>query len=301
MSQAPERRRIASASARAAASVLVALLAALSCGVAPIYQTSHVLVGAGDIASCNSRGDERTALLLDELDGTIFTAGDNAYPDGSARDFLDCYDPSWGRHKSRTRPAPGNHDYTNGPGAGYHAYFGQTAGMLGQGYYSYALGDWHVVALNSVLEGHAHSVQLDWLQQDLASNAGKCLLAYWHHPLFSSGGHSRQERVRGFWEVLYEHGADVIVNGHDHHYERFVPLSPAGDRDPDRGIRRFIAGTGGQSGGQRGGEPGDLSAALQYEVSGVLKFQLHVDGYDWEFVPVPGRGETDRGTGSCSP
>ncbi len=292
-------RELAAPAGRAFAPVLALLVAASSCGVTPMPQTTHVLVGAGDIASCNSRGDERTALLLDELEGTIFTAGDNAYPDGSARDFLDCYDPSWGRHKRRTRPAPGNHDYVDGPGAGYHAYFGESAGALGKGYYSYAVGDWHVVALNSVLEGSAHAVQLDWLRHDLTTNAGKCLFAYWHHPLFSSGNHSRQDRVRGFWEVLFEHGADVVVNGHDHHYERFLPLTPGGAHDPRRGIRQFIVGTGGQSSGRQPGEPGEHSAAAQFDASGVLKFVLYEGRYDWEFVPVPGRGEPDRGTGSC--
>ena len=279
--------------------LLIMPVAVSSGGFAPVRQASRVLVGAGDIASCNWRGDERTALLLDDVEGTVFTAGDNAYPDGSARDFLDCYEPSWGRHKNRTKPAPGNHDYSEGAGAGYHAYFGDSAGALGKGYYSYALGDWHVVALNSVLEGSRHAAQLDWLRQDLAANAGSCLFAYWHHPLFSSGSHSRQERVRGFWELLFEHGADGVVNGHDHHYERFVPLTPEGEPDPDHGIRQFIAGTGGQSSRRLIGEPGEYSVVAQFEVSGVLKFELHADSYEWEFLPVPGRGESDRGTGGC--
>jgi hypothetical protein len=142
-----------------------------------------VLVGAGDIADCGATQDEATAKLLDSIDGTVFTAGDNAYSSGTAAQFRDCYEPTWGRHKARTRPAPGNHDYYTSGAAAYYSYFGDNAGLAGRGYYSYDLGAWHIVSLNSEIDASATSVQAQWLRDDLAAHASTCTLAYWHKPI----------------------------------------------------------------------------------------------------------------------
>ena len=150
-----------------------------------------VFVGAGDIANCGHSNDEATAKLLDSIPGTVFTTGDNVYPDGTAAQFADCYAPTWGRHKDRTRPAPGNHDYHTAGAAGYFNYFGAAAGDPGKGYYSYNLGAWHIISLNSEVTS---SAQEQWLRADLAANNSRCTLAYWHHPRFSSGQHGNSTR-----------------------------------------------------------------------------------------------------------
>ncbi len=262
-------------------------------------EPAAVLVGAGDIASCQSRGDERTARLLDDIPGTVFTTGDHAYPSGSTLDFEECYAPSWGRHRARTRPAPGNHDYAGG-GADYHRYFGPAAGPPGRGYYSYELGGWHIVALNSILEGDAFEAEVEWLHADLRAHPSRCLLAYWHHPLFSSGVHSRKEQVRRFWQELAAAGAEVVLNGHDHNYERFAPQRPDGSVNRERGIREFVVGTGGGGERQHVGKRQTNTEVLEPAAEGVLLLRLYADRYEWEFVPVPGHGNPDQGSGACS-
>ncbi len=261
------------------------------------------LTGAGDIASCTSPGDEATARLLDSVPGTVFTTGDNAYPAGSARDFGDCYDPSWGRHRARTRPSPGNHDYQTAGAAGYFDYFGADAGQRGAGYYSYDHGDWHVVSLNSNCTAvggcQAGSAQERWLRADLAANARRCTLAYWHHPLFTSGaGHGPAPALRPLFQTLYDHGADVVVTGHNHQYERFAPQDPNGRLDATRGIRQFVAGMGGASHYGFGAiQPN--SEARNGDTYGVLSFTLRDGGYDWRFIPEAGRTYTDGGSDTC--
>ena len=257
-----------------------------------------VLVGAGDIAECTKNGDSLTANLLDGIPGTVFAGGDNAYPDGTSSDYTNCYNPTWGRHKARTRPVPGNHDY-NTPGAsGYFNYFGATAGPSGKGYYSYNLGDWHIVALNSNIAMNVGSPQEQWLRTDLASNTKRCTLAYWHHPLFSSGNEGPHIETQPLWQDLYDAGAEVVIVGHDHDYERFAPQTATGIADPAQGIREFVAGTGG------GGlfvvyPPVPNSEVLNNTTLGVLKLTLRSAGYDWQFVPIAGKTFTDTGSGSC--
>jgi acid phosphatase type 7 len=196
-----------------------------------------VLVGAGDIASCSSTGDEATAKLLDGISGTVFTTGDNVYDSGTATEFKNCYEPSWGRHKARTKPSVGNHEYLTAGASGYFGYFGAAAGDPNKGYYSYNLGEWHVISLNSMCENvggcGATTPMVSWLKQDLAANPKACTLAYFHHPLFSSGEHGTQ-KMRPTWDVLYAANADIIVSGHDHLYERFAPQSPSGVVDASR-------------------------------------------------------------------
>ncbi|MBI4477196.1 MAG: metallophosphoesterase, partial [Acidobacteria bacterium] len=206
----------------------------------------EVFVGAGDIAQCDAASRPHlTAALLDGIPGTVFTAGDNAYPDGSTRAFMTCYEPTWGRHKARTRPSPGNHDYDTPGAAPYFAYFGSNAGPPGLGYYSFTLGSWHIISLNSEISAFPGSAQMDWLRNDLAMNPTRCALAYFHTPVFSSGLHGDNPHMQAVWRVLYATGVDVIVNGHDHNYERFAPMDPDGERDLVSGIRQFVVGTGG--------------------------------------------------------
>jgi hypothetical protein len=268
-------------------------------GVVP----DQILVGAGDIASCRSSGDEATASLLDRIPGTVFTAGDNAYSDGSPSDFDDCYQSSWGRHRSRTRPAPGNHDYHTSGAKGYFDYFGPRAGDPGKGYYSYDLGGWHVVVINSncaeIGGCHTGSAQERWLRADLAASAKPCTVAYWHHPLFTSGRrHGPSIEMRPITQALYDHGAEIVVAGHNHNYERFAPQDPSGRLDEARGIRAFVAGTGGRS-HYSFGDIQPNSEVRNGDTYGVLKLTLKPDGYEWEFVPEAGKRFTDSGSGSC--
>lgn len=259
-----------------------------------------VLVGAGDIASCESEGDEATAALLDGTEGTIFTTGDNAYPGGTFEQFTNCYDPTWGRFKDRTFPSPGNHDYGTAGAEEYFRYFGTAAGSPGQGYYSYQLGTWHIIVLNSNLPVASGSEQEQWLRADLAAHPAACTLAYWHHPLFSSGSlHGGDRNMRPIWQALYEHGADVVLNGHEHNYERFEPQDPDGTPDPARGIRQFVIGTGGMY-HYSFGPPVANSAVRNSDTYGVLKLTLHAGSYTWEFIPVAGGTFTDTGTAACA-
>src|SRR6267378_2555120 len=208
----------------------------------PVASASDpVLVGAGDIASCDAlAGAEATARLIDKIPGTVFAAGDLAYPDGSAENFANCYGPTWGRFKDRTRPAPGNHEYNSAGASGYVRYFRDAAGDPSKEYYSYDLGQWHIIALNSeclqVGGCDAASPQGRWLQQDLKNRVAGCTLAYFHKPLFSSGlAHGNDLQMKFLWDMLYHAGADVVINGHDHDYERFAPQDPDGKPDPEHG------------------------------------------------------------------
>ena len=257
-----------------------------------------VLVGAGDIASCRYDDDEATAKLLDSIPGTVFTAGDNVYSNGAPDLFRDCYAPTWGRHRARTRPAPGNHDYDWPRGAGYYAYFGTAAGPAGRGYYSYDLGAWHIISLNSNISMVAGSPQERWLRQDLAQHRTRCTLAYWHAPRFSSGEHGNWRAPAPLWNALYAAHADVVINGHDHTYERFAPQSPAGVLDTVRGIREFVVGMGGADFYEFPVIRAN-SEVRHNKTHGVIKLTLREGGYDWEFVPVRGGEFRDSGSGTC--
>jgi hypothetical protein len=267
---------------------------------APPAELPGVLVGAGDIAACGSAGDEATADLLDDIPGTIFTVGDNAYPDGTAGDFSRCYTPSWGRHQDRTRPAPGNHDYHTPGAAAYFAFFGARAGDGERGYYSYELADWHIISLNSNIDMSPGSAQETWLRADLAGSGKHCTLAYWHHPRFSSGTeHGNSESTEPLWQALYDAGAEIVIAGHEHNYERFAPQTPAGEGDSAAGIREFVVGTGGASHYEDLGVPAPNSEVFNGSTWGVLKLTLEQGGYSWSFLPVLGASFADSGTGSC--
>jgi acid phosphatase type 7 len=261
-----------------------------------------VLVGAGDIAGCDTTGDEQTAKLLDNISGTVFTLGDNVYNSGTAAQFANCYGPSWGRHKARTKPSVGNHEYLTSGASGYFGYFGSAAGDPKKGYYSYDKGSWHIVVLNSncspVGGCAAGSAQERWLRADLANHPNKCTLAYFHAPLYSSGEHGSSAYVRPFWNALYQANADVVLSGHDHDYERFAPQDANGVADPERGIREFVVGTGGKS-HYPFGTIRPNSQVRNANTYGVLKLTLHAGSYEWKFVPVAGKTFTDSGTTGC--
>lgn len=264
-----------------------------------ISQDTVVLVGAGDIADCTSDGDEQTALLLDSISGTVFTTGDNAYSSGTDSQFARCYAPSWGRQKARTRPAPGNHDYRTADAGPYFAFYGVQAGDSGRGYYSYNLGAWHIVSLNSNIDMKAGSEQERWLQTDLAATQARCVLAYWHHPRFSSGTeHGSLAKTAPLWQALYDHGAEVALAGHEHNYERFAPQTASGAADSARGLREFVVGTGGAD-HYPFGPPIANSEVRNGDTWGVLKLTLLPDSYRWRFVPVSGKTFTDSGSATC--
>jgi hypothetical protein len=267
-------------------------------GQALVTVAPAVLVGAGDIADCSSPNDEATAALLSAFGGTVFTAGDNAYPVGGADDFARCYEPSWGRYKDQTRPAPGNHDYLTPRAAGYFAYFGEAAGVTTQGYYSYDLASWHIVVVNSSADASVGSAQEQWLRADLAAHPARCTLAYWHHPRFSSGPHGDFLQMDAVWEALYEAGAEVVISGHDHDYERFAPQGPSGSPDSAHGIREFVVGTGGASLGAfyRVRPNSEVRNSTTF---GVLLLRLYDDRYEWEFVPAQPGGFSDSGWDTC--
>jgi hypothetical protein len=261
-----------------------------------------VVLAAGDIADCDTAGDEATARLLDTHGGTVATLGDHAYTHGTAEEFAECYAPTWGRHRARTRPAAGNHEYRTAGAAPYFAYFGAAAGAPSRGYYAYDLGAWHVVVLNSnctVVACAAGSAQERWLRADLAADTHACTLAYWHHPLFTSGAnHGSAVEMRPLFQALYAANADLVLTGHNHNYERFAPQNPQGALDTARGIRTFVVGTGGAS--HYGfGTVKPNSQVRNADTYGVLRVTLRPGAFDWLFIPEAGRTFTDAGTGSC--
>lgn len=263
---------------------------------------AEVLIAAGDISECDSNADEATARLVESLSGTVAALGDLAYDSGSPSEFDRCYSPTWGRFRDRSRPVPGNHEYVTPGAAGYFEYFGEVAGSRGASWYAYDMGAWRIYALDSNCsqaggcgEG---SPQLEWLRGDLAQAPRDCVLAYWHHPRFSSGRHGSSTAVQPFWQLLSDSGADVVLVAHDHLYERFTPLDAAGEPDPERGIRSFVVGTGGK----------DLytfrdiiprSEVRDHDTYGVLVMTLRDSSYDWRFVPIEGETFTDQGSGEC--
>ena len=262
-----------------------------------------VLLAAGDIAACRSEGDEATASLIDAApEATVAALGDIVYDRGTAEEFARCYGPSWGRHTARTRPAPGNHDYATRAASGYFEWFGDAAGDPATGWYSYDIGSWHVVVLNSncsEVDCSAGGAQERWLRGDLAASEAQCTLAYWHHPRFSSGrNHGSTPAMGPLWTALYELGADVALAGHEHLYERFAPLDAGGAVDAERGIRSFVVGTGGRS--HYGFGPPLAGSEVRHSGTyGVLALTLRPDAYDWRFVPQNGHTFSDAGSGRC--
>ncbi len=284
-----------------------------ACGVAHARQAAtppYTVYAAGDIAYC----DKKPALLSDANDtakvvetglaasphAAVLLLGDNVYQKGTEREFKDCYGPTWGRFKARTWPAPGNHEYYTAGAAGYFSYFGSAAG---RGYYSLQLGAWHVLSLDSNLTGAAQAAQLDWIKQELAASRARCTLAYWHHPLYSSGWHGSKPVMRAAWELLHKAGAELVLSGHDHTYERFAPQDAHGKLDRQAGIRQFVVGTGGAY-YTPFKMPIENSEMRDNSRFGVLKLVLREASYEWEFLEAsydgfPNGQAPDRGAGKC--
>lgn len=279
-------------------------------------QDDPVIAAAGDIAcdpsDSNFNGGSgrpwacHMKATSDLLVGMRLTAvlllGDNQYEDGALRKYQQAYEPTWGRLKAITRPAPGNHEYATPDAQGYFGYFGAAAGDPTRGYYSFDIGAWHLIALNSNCASiggcGAGSPQEQWLRADLADHPARCTLAYWHHPRFSSGWHGSDAAYTAFWRSLYDAGADIVLNGHDHGYERFAPQDPNGVADSGRGIREFVVGTGGRSlYGFRTVQA--HSAVSNAETFGVLVLTLQPTSYEWKFLPEPGKEFTDSGRRNC--
>jgi len=264
-----------------------------------LLATPAVLVGAGDIAGCDTQNktwkDEATAKLLDGIPGTVFTLGNNVYENGTAAEFSNCYGPSWERHRARTRPSVGNHEYHTAGGVGYFGYFGTRARPSGRSYYSYNLGEWHIVVLDSERNLADQAV---WLKADLAANPRLCTLAYWHQPYFTNGDLAPKLTLKTLFTILYNAGADVVVSGHNHLYERFYPQDPAGRADWTRGIRYFVVGTGGAPLKPMGAKTPNLQVR-QNTAHGVLKFSLYPYKYTWEFISIAGKTFRDSATNYC--
>jgi hypothetical protein len=261
------------------------------------------IVAAGDIADCGSDGTQfpeaaHTAALIQPDDAVVLTLGDHAYPIGAPESFTNCFAGTWGQARGRIRPAPGNHDYMTTDAAGYFGYFGAAAGPGRRGYYSFDLGGWHFISLNSNVDAGVGSPQYEWLQADLAASADTlCTIAYWHHPVFSSGPHGNDPRMVPLLQLLHGAGVEVVLAAHDHVYERFAPQDAIGNADPERGVRAFTAGTGG---------------AVLYSIRsvrpnsefrdnrnfGVLRLTLMKDSYRWVFVPAVG-ALRDEGSDRC--
>jgi hypothetical protein len=272
--------------------------AVLVLGEAP----TATLVGAGDIAVCGSDLDEATADVVESVPGIVFTTGDNAYPDGTAQQFAECYGPSWGRFKERTRPSPGNHDYRVKGAAAYFGYFGEAAGPAGRGWFAYDAGTWRIYSLNSNCKDiggcGSTSAQYKWLKKELTTNPRRCVAAYWHDPRVSSGKHGGSRAMASILKLLYDHDADLVLTGHDHLYERFAPMRPDLTKDSKRGIRQFVVGSGGAPlYAVKNRAPN--SEVVETGTHGVLKLTLEWNRYRWEFLPVAGKTFTDSGTATC--
>jgi hypothetical protein len=301
--------------AAAAAGLLLAATACAAAGAlppqAPASPLSNGAAGiavyaAGDIARCaysdpaysGAADTARTvaAELASDPNAVVLTLGDHTYPHGTAREFADCYGPTWGRFKDRTWPTPGNHEYYTPGATPYFAYFGKRAA---RGFYSLELGSWHVISLDSDLAPDAHREQMAWLRADLASHPARCTLAFWHHPLYSSGAHGSVPKMHEAWRLLLDAGAELVLSGHDHDYERFAPQDADGHLDRVRGMRQFVVGTGGAY------PTPFLLTAPNSEMrdsgrTGVLRLRLLDGRYEWEFLesarlttlglPAPDRG-----------
>ena len=258
----------------------------------------------GDIAECGSNTlDDDVAAMLANTTGVIATLGDTVYSTSSAAEYRDCFDPSWGPLRPRIRPVLGNNEYHQPDAKTYFDYFGSSAGERGKGYYSYDVASWHVVVLNSNCKHvggcDAASPQGVWLAADLTAHPAACTVAMWHFPRFSSGYHGSISVTRDFWQILYDHGAEMILSGHDHSYERFAPQTADGIADPQRGLRQFVVGTGGKD-FYAMGSPIANSEVRDSTTAGSLRLSLDNGSYSWQFVKTGGTGSlNDQGRSIC--
>lgn len=277
-------------------SVTVVAAGDIACSPASSYFNG----GLGTTDKCRQK---YTADLIGQLGAdAVLTLGDNQYEEGTLNQFMKSYDLSWGQYKGITYPSVGNHEYRVPGAADYYSYFGARAGDPVKGYYSFDLGDWHIVALNSNCAAvggcEAGSKQETWLRADLAAHPKECTLAYWHHPLFSSGSHGNDPATTDFWRALSEAGAELVLVGHDHNYERFAPQTAEGVADAEAGIRQFVVGTGGKNHYSIStAQPN--SEVINGNTHGVLKLDLYAGGYNWAFVPEAGATFSDAGSATC--
>jgi hypothetical protein len=312
LNEPAKAQRLTESSSPKAAHILatLALLAAAWPPASAAAGPGVTVYAAGDIAHCvhpdaSWSGAAGTAALVSaglaaDPRAAVLMLGDATYPRGTAAEFAGCYGPTWGKFKDRTWPAPGNHEYLTAGAAPYFNYFGVAAG---RGYYSLKLGSWRVFSLDSNLAGAAQEAQLAWLRAELKRDPARCTLAYWHHPLYSSGMHGNIARMKPAWQALYQAGAELVLSGHDHVYERFAPQDADGRRDDARGLRQFVVGTGGAfPTPMLWAQPN--SEARDSNHDGVLKLVLGEDGYSWEFLPARVHNGAvgpapDRGAGRC--
>lgn len=262
------------------------------------------IVAAGDIGQCfnapaTASGAKKTAALVGAQDALVLTLGDHAYENGTPSEFASCFHPTWGAFKDRIHPTPGNHDYYTAGAEGYFGYFGAQAGPNRRGYYSFDVGGWHFISLNSLADVSAQSDQYQWLKSDLANSTSTCTIAYWHYPAFNSGGvYGSVMAMRPFFDALHAAGVEIVLSGHEHIYERFAPQKADGTADPARGVRQFVVGTGGHDLNPMGTVLPN-SEFRQNTTWGVLRLTLGQGNYGWQFVPVGGGAALDAGTGAC--
>lgn len=262
------------------------------------------MVGAGDIADCDRFQDEGTAAAVARIPGTVFTLGDNVYPTGTSDNFKSCYARTWGRQdiKERTRPTAGGNEYRVPGAAGYFGYFGQAAGDPATGYYAYDEGSWRVYVLNSACHEiggcEFGSPQELWLRDDLAQHPATCVVAMWHVPVFTSGHGGSVGLMRAMWQALQDVGAELILNGNQHSYERFAPQTATGVADDQKGIVEIVVGTGGAQASSFGASA-DNSLVHAADVYGVLRLTLSPDSYEFDFLSTGGVDFADSGSGTC--
>lgn len=278
---------------------------------------ASVMIGAGDIGLCGSMGDDSTAAVVDSVlkadsaagvENAVFTVGDNAYPSGTTEQFHRCFGTSWGDSTKGImkviRPAPGNHEYETKGAAAYFTYFGARAGDRSKGYYAYDIGEWRAIVLNSEIVALSEfrvedeDAQEAWLRAELKTNAKKCTIAYFHRPLWASGTHGGHPEMVGFFQILHEAGVEMVLAGHEHHYERFAPMTPAGVVDTLTGITQIIIGTGGA---ELRGLRTPLARNSAYQIQGhfgVLKLTLGGGAWRSAFIDAKGR-VWDPSGGTC--
>ena len=274
---------------------------------APNNDSVITVYTAGDIADCSSKTLAAYSAATAEIINTgiaqnpkaiVLTLGDHTYPVGTPAEFETCYEPTWGKFKNRTYPIPGNHEYYIPSAYPYFEYFGAAAGSQQRPYYSFNKGTWHIIALDSNLKKERRQEQLDWLAEDLKNNRSSCTLAYWHHPMYSSGLRGNNDKMKPAWEMLMAAKADLVLSGHEHFYERFALQNSQGEKDDQTGIREIIIGTGGAklmpALWQR-----QHSEVLNAKAHGVLKLDLKKQGYEWQFLAVEGSSFTDEGSADC--
>lgn len=303
--ESPRRRRALAKGAVAGSVGLVTAIATVMAaqsasgeGSAPAAEVAEpvTIAVAGDICgdACN-----QTAKLIEGIGpAAVLTLGDNAYSSGTLSEYKSKYDPTWGKFLDITHPSPGNHEYRD-DAKGYFDYFGARAGERGKGYYSFDVGEWHFVALNSEISAGSGSAQEKWLRQDLQASTKPCTAAYFHRPQFSTGDHGDDSKVGALFKALYDNKADLVLSGHDHHYERFAPSKPDGTKDEATGIRQLVIGTGGKDLRTGTNDSRATTEAVDRKTFGVAKITLSATGYEHEFVPVEGRTFTDKVSGTC--